>query len=449
MSENSDTSFLSKDDLIDYFFSGCKPKNLFRVGTEHELFVFDQKTITRLSYENSPGILELLKFYQNFGFDSVFENETLIGLKKGQTIISLEPGGQFELSGAPFETIHQTKNELDQHFEILKQAQNELGIFFIALGCDPVTHQNDISWMPKGRYKIMRAYMPQKGKHGLDMMTKTCTAQSNLDFCDEQDMVKKLRTSLAIQPLITALFANSPYLDGNDSNKQSFRSFIWTDTDPDRTGMLDFAFDESMSFERYVDYMLDVPMYFIKRNGRYIDMAGKSFKKFMQGELEGFEKEFPMLSDWIDHTTTAFPEVRLKTYLEMRGADVGTPDMILALSAFWVGLFYDASALDAAYDLVCDFKIDEIKKWRQETLEFGLETLHRNSTIKPLLKTLLELSSQGLKRRAKIDLNGQDESNYLEPLFKITEQGYNHAQQLKNKWGYSFHKENLESLSFL
>ena len=304
----------------------------------HEKFVYDRATHRRLPYDGTPGIRVLLEGLQDFGWQPVTERGNVIALTDGHgDSISLEPGGQFELSGAPLENIHQTCSEVHTHLDQVKTVCARIGADTVGLGFDPQWRRDDVSWMPKGRYKIMRDYMPKKGNHGIDMMIRTCTVQVNLDYSSEQDMIRKMRLSVAFQPLATALFANSPFTEGKPNGFLSMRSQVWADTDPDRCGMLPFVFDEDFGFERWVDYMLDVPMYFVHRGDDYIDVSGKSFRDFMAGRLEGFEGELPTMEDWSDHMTTAFPEVRLKKFIEMRGADGGPWGNLCALPAFWVG----------------------------------------------------------------------------------------------------------------
>src|SRR5260221_3772005 len=342
------TPITAKSQLVEYLESGNKPRADWRIGTEHEKFVFDLTSLRAVSYEAPNGIGALLKGLQRFGWEAINEDGKTIALTMEGCNITLEPGGQFELSGAPLQTIHQTCAEVGQHLSQVKEIAAELGIGLMGMGFQPKWARADIPWMPKGRYKIMGEYMPKKGKLGLDMMLRTCTVQTNLDYSSEADMVKKLRVSMALQPVATALFADSPFTEGKPNGFMSYRSHIWTDTDPDRCGTLTWVFDQGMGFERWVDYMLDVPMYFVYRDGHYIDASGQSFRDFMQGKLPALPGELPTSSDWTDHLTTAFPEVRLKKFLEMRGADGGPWERLCALPALWVGLLYNDEALDAA-----------------------------------------------------------------------------------------------------
>ena len=335
------TPIENRRQLIEYFAAGNKPRAAWRMGTEHEKFGFHTATLKPLAYDGPAGIRAMLEGMTRFGWEPVVEGNNPIALQRGKASVTLEPGGQFELSGAPLETLHETAEENAQHLDEVKEVAGEIGAGFIGLGFAPEWKREDMHWMPKGRYKIMREYMPKKGKLGLDMMLRTCTVQTNLDFESEADMVKKFRVSLALQPLATALFANSPFKEGKAAGYKSYRSHIWTDTDPDRCGMLPFVFEDGFGFERYADYMLDVPMYFVYRDGKYIDASGQSFRDFLKGKLPARPGELPTVNDWADHITTAFPEVRLKRFLEMRGADSGPLPALNALPALWVGLLYD------------------------------------------------------------------------------------------------------------
>src|SRR6201991_203629 len=329
---------------------GAKPKDQWRCGAEHEKFVFRLGSHEPVPYE-PRGIKALLDGLTRFGWEPVLEAGNVIALERGKANVSLEPGGQFELSGAPLETIHEICEETGQHLQEVKTVADELGLGFLGLGYTPIWRRDQVPVMPKGRYKIMREYMPKVGGMGLDMMFRTCTVQANLDFASEADMVAKFRVSLALQPIATALFANSPFIEGKPSGLLSSRANVWTDTDPDRTGMLDFVFADGFNFETYARYALQVPMYFVKRGDRYIDASGQSFRDFMDGALPALPDARPTIKDWADHTTTLFPEVRLKTFLEMRGADAGPLDMLTALPALWVGVLYDDAALSAALEL--------------------------------------------------------------------------------------------------
>ena len=419
-----------KAQLVEYIEQGNKPPEKWRIGTEHEKFGFDLETLRRMPYEGPKGIGALLRGLQRFGWEPVEEDGNVIALTCGACNITLEPGGQFELSGAPVETIHQTCDEVQTHLKQVKEVGNELGIGMLGMGFDPKSTRDEVPWMPKGRYKIMRDQMLRRGKLGLDMMLRTCTVQVNLDFESEADMVRKLRVSLALQPLATALFADSPFTEGKPNGYQSYRAHIWTDTDPDRTGMLPFAFEPGMGFERYVDYMLDVPMYFVYRDGHYLDTTGQSFRDFMVGKLPALPGEIPSMGDWVNHMTTAFPEVRLKRFLEMRGADGGPWDRLCALPALWVGLLYDSQALDAATDLVKGWKVEELEALRREVPRQALEAVFRGRKLRDWSRDLLRIAGDGLTRRRKLDRMGGDESHFLNALHRIADSGRTPAQEM-------------------
>jgi glutamate--cysteine ligase len=401
--------------------SGEKPKADWRIGTEHEKFGFRLDDLRPPTFEGERGIEALLTGLTRFGWEPVQEHGHTIALLRDGASVTLEPAGQLELSGAPLETIHQTCAEVGSHLKDVKTVADELGLGFLGMGFQPKWRRDDMPWMPKGRYKIMRAYMPKVGDLGLDMMTRTCTVQVNLDYSSEADMVKKFRVSLALQPIATALFADSPFTEGKPNGFLSYRSHIWTDTDRDRTGMLDFVFDDGFGYERYVDYLLDVPMYFSYRNGEYIDASGLSFRDFMQGKLPVLPGALPTLADWSDHMTTAFPEVRLKKFLEMRGADSGPWARICALPAFWVGLLYDDAALDAAWDLVKDFSMDERNALRDGVPKLALNVPFRKGRLGDLAREAVKISVAGLRRRAALNASGADETRFLEPLIDMAE----------------------------
>ena len=420
-----------KDQLVEYHASGCKPPSEWRVGTEHEKFVFRRSDLKRVPYEGADGIGAVLQGMLRFGWDPVLEGNNIIALENdAQCSITLEPGGQFELSGAPLETIHQTCGEVHEHLRQVKEVCDELGLGMLGLGFDPQSRREDVGWMPKGRYRIMRDYMPKKGQHGLDMMLRTCTVQANLDYETEADMVKKFRVGLALSPVSVALFANSPFTEGRPNGYQSYRSFIWTDTDPDRCGTLPFVFDDGFGFERYVDYLLDVPMYFVYRDGKYIDASGQSFRDFMAGKLPALPGELPTMTDWVDHSTTAFPEVRLKKYLEVRGADGGPWRRLCALPALWVGLYYDKTALDAAYDLIADWTAEEREAMRAEVPRLGLDARIRSRTLRDVALEVLDMAREGLHRRARRDMAGEDETFFLDALFSIAGSGRTPAAEM-------------------
>jgi glutamate--cysteine ligase len=425
----------SKRQLVEYIEQGCKPRDAWRIGTEHEKFGYDLNDKRTLSYEGRPGIRMLLEGMQRFGWIPVSEDGNVIALRhEDGGAITLEPGGQFELSGAQLENIHQTCNEVHTHLAQVREVCGEIGAGMLGHGFDPKWRRADIPWMPKGRYKVMREYMPTKGNLGLDMMLRTCTVQVNLDFASEVDMVKKMRVAVALQPLATALFANSPFTEGKPNGYLSYRSHTWTDTDPDRCGMLPFVFDDGFGFERWIDYILDVPMYFVYRDGDYIDVAGKSFRDFMAGKLPGFEGQTPNMGDWTDHMTTPFPEVRLKRYIEMRGADGGPWGRLCALPALWVGLYYDDAALDAAWDLCRDWTVAEMEGLRNDVPKLGLKAPFRKGTAQDLAREMVAIADQGLKRRAVPGVTDKDESPYLDELKEIAETGVTPAELLLDRY---------------
>ena len=425
----------SKAQLVHYLEAGCKPAGDWRIGTEHEKFAFDQQTLKPLPYEDPAGgaksIRRILEALTNrFGWSAIAEDGRPIALTKNGCNITLEPGGQVELSGAPLETIHQTCDEVHTHLHQVKEVCGPVGVGMIGLGFAPTWTRADMPWMPKSRYQIMKAYMPKRGKLGLDMMLRSCTVQTNLDFASESDMVRKFRVSLALQPVATALFANSPFVDGKPSGFLSYRSHIWTDTDPDRTGVPQFVFEEGMGFERYVDYALDVPMYFVYRDGQYLDASGQSFRDFLAGRLPLLPGEKPYESDWADHLTTLFPEVRLKRFLEMRGADGGPWKRLCALPALWVGLLYDEDALTAAEELVAGWTAADHQRLREEVPRLGLATqAPAGGNLRELARRMLEISAQGLKARARLDSAGESEVHFLNTLCEIVDSGLSPAER--------------------
>ncbi len=419
---------------------GCKPKSAWRIGTEHEKFGFQLDDLRPPEYKGPRGIGVLLEGLREYGWQGMYEAENLIGLRGNDgSSVTLEPGGQLELSGGLLEDIHQTCCEVHSHLKQVKAVSERLNLGFIGLGFHPKWRQQDMQWMPKGRYQIMRDYMPRVGAHGLDMMTRTCTVQVNLDFSSEADMVRKFRVSLALQPIATALFANSPFTEGEPNGYLSYRSHIWTQTDPNRSGMLPFVFESGMGFERYVDYVLDVPMYFVYRDGHYIDVAGASFRDFMAGKLKQLPGQRATMADWEDHLTTIFPEVRLKQYLEMRGADGGPWHRLCALPAFWTGLLYHQESLDQAYDLIADWTAEERQQLRDNAPKHGLRTPFREHTLRDIAFAVLAIADQGLRARKRLTGQGKDESTYLTPLWTSVETGCTPAERklrrYHGEWG--------------
>nr|MCB7500488.1 glutamate--cysteine ligase [Enterobacter roggenkampii] len=431
----SDTAPLSRDQLIHAMSKGEKPKDQWRIGAEHEKFGFDKSTLRRPAYEGPGGIKAMLDGLTRFGWTPVLEGDHVIALERKNAegfsaSISLEPGGQFELSGAPLKDIHDICNETGQHLMEVKQVADQLNLGFLGLGFDPKWRREDIPVMPKGRYDVMRAYMPKKGKLGLDMMLRTCTIQANLDFDSEADMVMKFRTSLALQPIATALFANSPFTEGKPNGFVSARANVWTDTDPDRTGMLGFVFEDGFGYERYADYALDAPMYFAKRGQTYVDLSGQSFRAFIDGKLDALPGDRATVQDWADHLTTLFPEVRLKQYLEMRGADGGPWSRICALPALWAGILYDAPSLAAAWDLCKDWDIADHERLRRDVTRLGLKAEVSGRSVRDVAVDMVNIAKQGLKNRARFSGGMVDERGYITELEDIADSGVTSADRL-------------------
>ena len=492
------TNALTKQDLVDYIASGCKPKSEWRcaltrsvippslslskpflsprgrkkrlidgspppssatptlttttrcthlprrIGTEHEKFGYQLENLRPMEYDAHVSKL-LHALVDRFDWEPIMESGNIIGCKLNGQSVTLEPGGQFELSGAPLVNLHQTCAEVHSHLYQVKTAAKEIGVSFLGLGFQPKWSVEDTPVMPKGRYKIMKQYMPKRGNKGLDMMFRTCTIQVNLDFSSEEDMVRKFRTSLALQPIATALFANSPFCDGKPSGQKSLRSDVWTDTDPDRTGSIQWVFEDGFGFDRYTEYVLDVPMYFVYRDGIYYDVTGQSFRDFMEGKLADFPDEYPTLDDWEQHLTTCFPEVRLKRYMEMRGADGGPWGNICALPSVWVGLLYDEKALDDAEALVADWTAEEREYLRVAVTKDGLQTKFRDGTVQDIAIEMVRIAKEGLVRR------GANEENFVDGLMEMATSGQTQADKLLdayvNKWGMDIDKVYKE-LSF-
>lgn len=425
-----------KSELVEWFESGCKPMEDWRIGTEHEKFGFIDENLSPLPYDGRASIRAIFDgLVEQFNWVPIQENDLTIGLTKDGASISLEPGGQLELSGAPLENIHQTCDEIGTHLEDVRNIARPLGIRFLGLGASPVWSLNDTPIMPKGRYRIMMDYMDRVGRLGRQMMFRTCTVQSNFDYFSEADMVLKFRVALALQPLGTALFANSPFIDARPNGFLSYRSHVWTDTDPDRTGMLPFVFDDGFGFESYTDYAMDVPMYFVRRSGSYLNAAGLSFRDFLNGNLNILEGERPAIEDWSDHLSTIFPEVRLKKFLEMRGSDTGPKKRLCAFSAFWTGILYSQSSLNAAWDLVKSWTSADREMMRLGSALLGLQTkVPDGRTFQEFATEVLTISRDGLKRREKKSSSGEDETGYLSALDEIIESGKTPAENLLEKY---------------
>ncbi|GLR48159.1 glutamate--cysteine ligase [Sphingomonas astaxanthinifaciens] len=424
-----------RDDLLSVFAKGEKPPADWRIGTEHEKFVYRTADHRAPSWDEPGGIRDLLLGLTDYGWRPVEENGKIIALTGSDGTISLEPAGQLELSGAPLASLHETCAEAGRHLEQVKAVGDRLGLGFLGLGMWPDKTRAALPIMPKGRYAIMLRHMPRVGNLGLDMMLRTCTIQVNLDYESEADMAKKFRVGLALQPVATALFANSPLTEGKPNGFKSFRSHIWTDTDPHRTGMLPFVFEDGFGYERYCDYALDVPMYFVMRDGRYIDCAGESFRAFLDGKLPQLPGEKPTIADWTDHLSTAFPEVRLKSFLEMRGADGGRWGRICALPALWVGLLYDGQALDAAWDLVKHWTIEEREQLRADVPAQALEArVPGGGTMQELAAKVIDIASTGLSNRARLDAGGTNEVGFLDPLREVVATGVTPADRLLGRY---------------
>ncbi len=425
------------EQLAEYLSSGCKPREEWRIGTEHEKFGFCQDSLKPLPYEGTRSILAVLEGLRDIhGWAPVSEAGKLIGLEKDGANVSLEPGGQLELSGAPLVSIHETCDEVNAHLKDVKDIADKIGVKFIGLGAAPIWSHDEMPVMPKGRYKLMTDYMDKVGTMGKSMMYRTCTVQVNLDFGSESDMVQKLRVALALQPVATALFANSPFFDGKVNGHKSWRSRVWRDLDADRTGMLPFVFEEGFGFERWVEYALDVPMYFVYRDGVYIDALGQSFRDFLEGKLPALPGETPTLSDWADHLTTAFPEARIKKFMEMRGADGGPWRRLCALPAFWTGLMYDQSALDAAWDLVKGWTTEQRDALRVGASEQGLQAVVGDLNMHELAQEVVAISEAGLKARAIPGAGGMipDETHFLNALKESLESGKTPADELLDRY---------------
>ena len=431
----------SPQQLADYCAAGCKPPNRWRIGTEYEKFIYRVDDLSPAPYEGPQGIAALLEALRAYGWEAVFEHGRIVGLSQGQCAITLEPSGQLELSGAPRRTLHHTCAETGTHLRQLRAVTEGLGLDFLGLGFEPRSPREAMPWMPKGRYALMRRYLPRKGGHGLDMMLRTCAIQVNLDYASEADMARKYRIGLALQPIVTALFAASPFAEGGPSGYLSYRAQVWCDTDPDRCGIPAFVFDEGFGFERYVEHVLDVPMLFVYRDGEYLDPDGRTFRDFLRGRLPCLPGERPTVGDWVEHLTTLFWDVRMKRFLEIRGADGGPQRQVCALGALWVGLLYDTDALQAAWALVGDWRHDEVETLSRAVPRLALHTRFRGIPLQDIALEALAIAEHGLRRRARIGADGRDESKYLDPLWEIAGSGCSRAEALLDayagEWGGS------------
>lgn len=434
------TPITSKRQLADFIAQGCKPRDRWTIGTEHEKFGFHRNDFSPPPYEPG-GIRALLEAMAIDGWSPIVDGGKPIGLKRDSASVSLEPAGQLELSGATLATLHETRDEIDAHFVEVRRAADTLGLGFAPLGFHPTMRREDMPWMPKGRYAIMRRHMPKVGSLGLDMMTRTCTVQVNLDYGSEDDMRRKMQVSLALQPLATALFANSPFTEGKPNGYQSYRAQVWTDTDNQRSGMPTFMLDDNFGFERYVDWLIDVPMYFVLREGRYVDMTAHTFRHFMSGSLGNTEAGEATVGDFADHMTTVFTDVRLKRFLEMRGADAGTGPMMLAQSAFWVGLLYDDAALTAALALVRAHPWDTYPALRARVPVEGLAARVGTGSLRDLARDVVAIADDGLRARARIGADGKDETTYLAPLHEIANGGPTQADRWLAAWDGEWNRD--------
>ena len=432
--------------LIEYMESGCKKPEDWVIGTENEKFVFDTLDLYPLTYDGERGIYRLLtEIQKHFNWHPVFEAGRLIALEKDQSSITLEPGGQLELSGYPHQTLHQTCAELKEHLRQINVVGQKLQIGVIGLGFHPKCTLKEIPHMPKSRFEVMQHYLPTRGRYALDMMYRTCSVQVNLDFADEPDMVRKLRVSLALHPIATALFANSPFKEGKPNGYQTFRAHLWSDMDPDRCGDMPFVFEDGFGFERYVEYALDVPMYFIYRDNKYVNAAGLSFREFLKRRLEILPGQLPTLQDWEKHLTTLYPDVRMKKFLEMRNSDCGPYKHLCALPSFWVGLLYDQTSLDAAWDIVKNWKNEERAQLRADVPIQGLQAQIRGRSVRDLAFEVLNIAYQGLRNRDHLNEAQEDETSYLEPLWTIVESNQTSAQYLVHRY-YQAWQQNIDPI---
>jgi glutamate--cysteine ligase len=433
------TPITSVRQLAEYIAQGCKPREQWKIGTEHEKFGFRHDDLAAPPYE-PRGIHALLDgLAARDGWAPILDRGNPIGLQKGRASISLEPGGQLELSGGTLATMHEAKQELEDHFAAVRAVATPLGLGFAPLGFHPLATRAAMPWMPKSRYAIMRRYMPEVGTMGLDMMLRTCTVQVNLDYGSEADMVRKLRVGLLLQPVATALFANSPFTEGKPNGFLSYRAHVWTDTDNQRAGIPAVVFEDGFGFERYVEWLLDVPMYFVLRDGRYVDLAGRSFRDLVAGRIA--EAGEATTGDFADHMTTAFTDVRLKRFLEMRGADAGSAAMMLAQSALWVGLLYDDAALAAAESLVRRHPWRDYAALRAEVPRRGLDAPFHGGTVRDLAREAVAIATDGLRARARRDESGHDESVHLAPLQAIVAGGPTQAEQWLGRYAGAWNGE--------
>jgi len=434
---------INKNHLIEYFFAGIKSKNNLKIGVEHEKFLLNKNSLQPISYDEKNGIKNILEKFTTLGWTPSYDDnqKTIIALNKGKGAITLEPGGQIELSGAPLNNIHETCEETTNHLRELKKLGDEFSFILLGIGVEPKLKLDDFPWMPKQRYTIMRKYMKKVGTLGHHMMKRTCTNHVNIDYSSEEDMINKLRLMLNLEAIATAIFSNSPFDQGKISKYKSLRSHFWHHTDPDRTGLLQFVFEQGFNFEKYTDYALNVPMYFIKRDHKYIDMTHYTFKDFLEGKCTDIDQEV-LLKDWEDHLTTLFPQARLKRYLEIRSMDACNWDLICSQPAFWVGILYDDEILDKIKEITEDWTEEDRKYLNQRVPEEGLKTVFKERKLIAFAQDFFELSKKGLKKRNRFSKNGEfDESIHMKELEDNLEKGCSPADCLINKfnttWGKS------------
>ena len=441
------SGLLNKTNLIQYFEKGIKKNSQQKIGTEHEKFILDKSSLLPLRYSEPNGIKDIFLELIKLGWKPIKEGEhnNIIGLVLNNQSISLEPAGQFELSGASLDNIHQTCDEITNHLQQMKKIASDYKFILLGIGVEPNLGLQDFTFMPKDRYSIMKDYMPTVGKHGQDMMQRTCSTQVNLDYCSEEDMIKKFRVLLSLESIGTAIFANSPFLEGKLSEYKSLRSLYWIETDKQRTGITPFVFNEDFNFETYVDYALDVPMYFIKRKNKYINLAGKSFRSFMNGELDTLSNDVAIEEDWANHLSTLFPQVRLKQYLELRSMDACSWSQICGQPAFWTGLLYDTDCLDEVYAMISKWTHEDRFYLYNNVPKYGLDTVFKNTKVLDIAKKVLKISQKGLKKRERFSKDGYDESKYLEKVEANLNMGVSPADILIDQYKHQW-KESVEPI---
>jgi glutamate--cysteine ligase len=420
------------DQLVEFLRRSEKPPERWRVGTEHEKVGLWVPELRPVPYEGERGIAALLDAVaESDGWTRLREGEHLVALRKDGASVTLEPGGQLELSGAPLRTIHETCSEFQTHLAMMKRVCEPLGIVWLGLGMHPIHGVPEIPSMPKSRYRIMRSYLPARGSLSLEMMYATATVQANYDFSDEADMVAKMRTALAVSPIVSAIFANSSLSEGKANGFVSRRLHIWQHTDPERTGLLPFVFEPDMGYRRYIEWALDVPMFFFVREGSYHPAGGMTFRRFLR---EGWGEQRATFADFDRHLTTLFPEVRLKHVIEVRGADAVPPGLTCSLPALWKGILYDADALEAAWRLVGDATQEEREAARSEVSRRGLAAHYAGRPMLELAGELARTASEGLRRIGHAGRRDPDESSFLDPVFEQLATGASPGQIVLERW---------------